>query len=182
MNKRYEWEKKIRNWIGFPATEGTYRVRRKQCMSDISKIIETLKLPMSNFNVRFQFKFALSYPPPFPVIFSSLWSTNYLLEYPAFILKLVFYVNLKELEGHMVNSCWNHLCWQPLRPFWKTSEGRCFPSCCSNTSVRWHYWSQTQQQVSHPALWVWTCSSKKHLNNNKNCSNWFLLIQTLFSW
>lgn len=36
--------------------------------------------------------------------------TLYLLEYLAFILKLVSYIILKELEGHLVNSCWNNLC------------------------------------------------------------------------
>lgn len=35
--------------------------------------------------------------------------TLYLLRYPAFILNLVSYINLKELEEHMVNSCWNNL-------------------------------------------------------------------------
>lgn len=56
----------------YHATEGMYGVRRKKGMSDFSKLIETLMLPMSKFNVRFQFKSALSYPPPFPIIFSSL--------------------------------------------------------------------------------------------------------------
>lgn len=109
--------------------------------------------------------------------------TLYLLEYLAFILKLVSYIILKELEGHLVNSCWNNLCWQPLRPFWKASEGRCFPPCCSNTFVRWHYWSQTQQEVSHPALLVWICSSKKPLiETTIKTVLTIKTVQTVFCW
>lgn len=115
---------------------------------------------MSDFNLNLHCHVHLPFQLYFQVCNQQIL---YLLDYPAFILKLVSYINLKELEEHMVNSCWNNLCWQPLRPFWKASDVRCFPSCCSNTFVRWYYWGQTQQEVSHPALLTWTCSSKKQL-------------------
>lgn len=133
MNKdRKEFElgpEKKRNGIGLlPCNRRDMWSEEETGHIGILQIIEWLKLPISNSNVRFQFKFALSCPPPFRIILSSY-----------------------------------NLGWQPLRPFWKASEVRSFPSCCSNTFVRWHYWSQTQQEVSHPTLLIWTCSSKKQL-------------------
>lgn len=115
----------------------------------------------------------------------------YLLEYPAVILKLVSYINPKELEEHMVNSCWNN--WLALltaseaileilrREMFLTmlqqylcevallepDTARSLPSCPTSMNL-------LQQETADR-------DNNKTRSNNENCSNCFFPIQTLFS-